>query len=326
MFPNSKALALGLTASVLLLTGCGKKAEEATAVTIPDAPDAAIQTVITEFAKGNGGIIWQAMPTSYQTDVSDLLHLTGSKIDPELYDKSFATIALLAEVIDQQQALILNSSFMQGRSAEEMAQLEAALPSIVGLLGAITSSELASSTGLLNFNGQDFFDTTVSQFTRYAETLGQLAGEESMLSNYMNTVVTVVEADDLQATLLTTVPGKEPVEQAFSKVEQRWVPSEMASDWVAKIAEATAELEATSMQDIAANKPQMMGVLTMIDGVLAQIAAAETQEQFDQSLKGAMMPLMGLMMMGQGMGGSAAPAAPMPAASVVAPSSIPSVK
>tara|TARA_B110000908_G_scaffold123896_1_gene145296 strand:+ start:86 stop:1069 length:984 start_codon:yes stop_codon:yes gene_type:complete len=326
IFSISKKVTLGLAAGALVFTACGKKSEEAAGVTIPDAPDAAIQTVITEFAKGNGGIIWQAMPTSYQTDVSDLLHLTGSKIDPELYDKSFATIALLAEVIDQQQALILSSSFMQGRSAEEMAQLEAALPSIVGLLGAITSSELASSTGLLNFNGQDFFDTTVSQFTQYAETLGQLAGEESMLSNYMNTVVTVVEADDLQATLLTTVPGKEPVEQAFSKVEQRWVPSEMASDWVAKIAEATAELEATSMQDIAANKPQMMGVLTMLDGVLAQIAAAETQEQFDQSLKGAMMPLMGLMMMGQGMGGSAAPAAPMPAASVVAPSSIPSVK
>lgn len=326
MFSISKKVTLGLAAGALVFTACGKKSEEAAGVTIPDAPDAAIQTVITEFAKGNGGIIWQAMPTSYQTDVSDLLHLAGSKIDPELYDKSFATIARLAEVIDQQQALILNSSFMQGRSAEEMAQLEAALPSIVGLLGAITSSELASSTGLLNFNGQDFFDTTVSQFTQYAETLGQLAGEESMLSNYMNTVVTVVEADDLQATLLTTVPGKEPVEQAFSKVEQRWVPSEMASDWVAKIAEATAELEATSMQDIAANKPQMMGVLTMLDGVLAQIAAAETQEQFDQSLKGAMMPLMGLMMMGQGMGGSAAPAAPMPAAPVVAPSSIPSVK
>jgi hypothetical protein len=325
-FSISKKITLGLAASVLLLNGCGKKAEVAAAVTIPDAPDAAIQTVINEFAKGNGGIIWQAMPTSYQTDVSYLLHLAGSKIDPELYDKSFATIARLAEVIDQQQALILNSSFMQGRSAEEMAQLEAALPSIVGLLGAITSSELASSTGLLNFNGQDFFDTTVSQLIQYAETLGQLAGEESMLSNYMNTVVTVVEADDLQATLLTTVPGKEPVEQAFSKVEQRWVPSEMASDWVAKIAEATAELEATSMQDIAANKPQIMSVLTMIDGVLAQIAAAETQEQFDQSLKGAMMPLMGLMMMGQGMGGSAAPAAPMPAAPVVAPSSIPSVK
>jgi len=70
---------------------------------------------------------------------------------------------------------------------------------------------------------------------------------------------------------------------------------------------------------MAAQKPQIMGVLTMIDGVLTQIAAAETQEQFDQSLKGAMMPIMGLIMMGQGMG---APAAPVPAA----PGSIPSVK
>jgi len=321
LYSISKKIALGVTAGALLLTGCGKKAEEAAVVTIPDAPDAAIQTVITEFAKGNGGILWQAMPASYQSDVNTLAQLAGSKIDPEVYGKSFATIARLAEVIDQQQVLILNSSVMQGRSAEEMAELEAALPSIVGLLGAITSSELASSTGLLNFNGQDFFDTTVSQFTQYAETLGQLAGEESMLSNYMNTVVTVVEADDLQATLLTTVPGKEPLEQVFTKVEQRWVPSAMASDWAAKIAEAKAELDATFIEDMAAQKPQIMSVLAMIDGVLAQIAAAENQQQFDQSLQGAI-----LMMVGPGWGGSDAPVAPMPIAPVIAPSAIPAVQ
>ena len=321
LYSISKKIALGVTAGALLLTGCGKKAEEAATVTIPDAPDNAIQTVITEFAKGNGGILWQAMPASYQSDVNTLAQLAGSKIDPELYDSSFATIARLAEVIDQQQVLILNSSVMQGRSAEEMAELEAALPSIVGLLGAITSSELASSTGLLNFNGQDFFDTTVSQFTQYAETLGQLAGEESMLSNYMNTVVTVVEADDLQATLLTTVPGKEPLEQVFTKVEQRWVPSEMASDWSSEIAEAKAELDATFIEDMAAQKPQIMSVLAMIDGVLAQIAAAENQQQFDQSLQGAI-----LMMVGPGWGGSDAPVAPMPIAPVIAPSAIPAVQ
>lgn len=321
LYSISKKIALGLTAAALLLTGCGKKAEEAATVTIPDAPDNAIQTVITEFAKGNGGILWQAMPASYQSDVNTLAQLAGSKIDPEVYGKSFATIARLAEVIDQQQVLILNSSVMQGRSAEEMAELEAALPSIVGLLGAITSSELASSTGLLNFNGQDFFDTTVSQFTQYAETLGQLAGEESMLSNYMNTVVTVVEADDLQATLLTTVPGKEPLEQVFTKVEQRWVPSEMASDWSSEIAEAKAELDATFIEDMAAQKPQIMSVLAMIDGVLAQIAAAENQQQFDQSLQGAI-----LMMVGPGWGGSDAPVTPMPIAPVIAPSAIPAVQ
>ena len=321
IYSIAKKIALGLTAGALLLTGCGKKAEEAATVTIPDAPDNAIQTVIREFAKGNGGILWQAMPASYQSDVNTLAQIAGSKIDPEVYGKSFATIARLAEVIDQQQALILNSSFMQGRSTEEMAQLEAALPSIVGLLGAITSSELASTAGLLNFNGQDFFDTTVSQFTQYAETLGQLAGDESVLSDYMNAVVSVVQADDMQATLSTTIPGQEPLEQVFTKVEQRWVPSEMASDWSSEIAEAKAELDATFIEDMAAQKPQIMSVLAMIDGVLAQIAAAENQQQFDQSLQGAI-----LMMVGPGWGGSDAPVAPMPIAPVIAPSAIPAVQ
>ena len=48
----------------------------------------------------------------------------------------------------------------------------------------------------------------------------------------------------------------------------------------------------------------------MVEGVLTQIEAAETQEQFDQALQGAMMPLMGIMMMGQGMGAPAAPVTP----------------
>jgi hypothetical protein len=312
---NSNTLSYALAVSALIFTACGDKSAEAVVPaepTIPDAPAAAIQTVIAEFAKGNGGIIWQAMPVGYQRDVNGLAHLAGSKIDPELYDKSFATIARLAEVVDQQQAFILNSSFLEGRSAEEMAQLEAALPSVVGMVKTLASSELASSTGLLNFEGQAFFDTTVSKCSQYAEALGQLAGGQSVLSDYLNTVVTVVEADDQQATLLTAVPGQDSREQHFTKVEQRWVPTEIANEWAATIAEATASLEATSLEEVAQQKPQMMGVLTMIDGVLTQIAAAETQEQFDQSLQGAMMPIMGLMMMGQGMSGGAA--APLPAA------------
>ena len=59
----------------------------------------------------------------------------------------------------------------------------------------------------------------------------------------------------------------------------------------------------------------------MIDGVLAQIAAAENQQQFDQSLQGAI-----LMMVGPGWGGSDAPVAPMPIAPVIAPSAIPAVQ
>jgi hypothetical protein len=307
IFSISKKMMLGVTAGALLLTACGKQTKESGEVTIPDAPDAAIQTVITEFSNGNGGILWKAMPASYQNDVTELLQLAGTKVDPEIYDQSFSLVGRLGEVVNKQQAFILNTPMMADRSVEELAQIEAALPSIVGMINAISSSELATAEGLSHFNGQAFCDTTVSQFAQYAETLGKLSGEDSMQSDYKNTVVTVLEQEGQNAVLVMTVPEEDPEEVEFTKVGDRWVPAEIASDWDEQIAEARIELNAMSPEDIAAQKPQIMGVLTMLDGVLTQIAAAQTQEQFDQSLQGAMMPIMGLMMMGQGMG-----AQPMP--------------
>ena len=323
----SKFAALGLVTSALFMTACGDKGEVAPAgVTIPEAPDAAIQTVISEFAQGNAGILWQAMPASYQSDVDTLVQLAGKKIDAELYDQSFALIGRLGDVVGKQQDFILNSKLGE-RSEEEKAQFQQALPALVGLLDAVTTSDLASSAGLLSFNGQKFFDSTVSKIATYASELSKLSGEEVGLADYVNVVVSVVESSDAAATLSIALPDQPAEETTFSKVEGRWVPTDMASEWVAKIAEAKTNLDATSVESMAAKKPQIMGVLTMIDGVLTQIEAAETQEQFDQAVQGAMMPLMGLMMMGQGMGGGlSAPAAPLPSAPVVAPSSIPSVK
>lgn len=293
-------ITFGLVLSAIILTACDKQSTDAPV--LPDAPDAAIQAVITEFAKGNGGILWAAMPLSYQGDVTGLAKLAGTKVDPEVYDTCFALLARLADVADQQKAFILNSSFLADATAEKLEQIDAALPALVGLVKTIATCDLASSAGLQNFDGQNFCNTTVSKLAQYSESLAQLAGEAPPLSDFLNTQVTVVAADELQATLSAVVPGQAPVEHVFTKVEERWVPVEMANQWAAGITESTANLEAMSADQMAAQKPQIMGVLTMVDGVLTQIAAAETQEQFDQSLKGAMMPLMGMMMMGQSFG------------------------
>ncbi len=306
----SKFAALGFATGALFFTACGDKSSEPVGVTIPDAPDAAIKTVISEFAQGNGGILWQAMPASYRRDVNMLAHLAGTKIDAELYDQGFALIGRLGGVVEKQQAFILGSALAE-RSEEEKAQFQQVLPALVGLLDTITSSDLASSAGLLSFDGQKFFDSTVSQIATYTSELSKLSGEEMNLADYVNVVVSVVESSDAAATLSIALPDQPAEEAPFSKVEGRWVPADMASEWGAQIAEAKANLEATSAEAMAAKKPQIMGVFTMVDGVLTQIEAAETQEQFDQAVQGAMMPLMGLMMMGQGMGGGlSAPVAP----------------
>ena len=55
-----------------------------------------------------------------------------------------------------------------------------------------------------------------------------------------------------------------------------------------------------------------MGMITMLDGILTQLNTAETQEQFDQALQGAMIPIGLLMMqsMGEGIGAPEIPVAP----------------
>ena len=320
---SSKIAALGLLSSALLFTACGKKGEVVPAeATLPEAPDAAIQKVIREFAQGNGGILWQAMPASYQSDVNSLVHLAGSKFDAELYDKSCTLISRLGDVVQKQQAFIFDSTLAKS-SESEKAQFQQALPAVVGILKTLTTSDLASSAGLLAFDGQQFFDSTVSKIATYANGLSKLSEKAVGLSDYVAVVVSVIEGSDTEATLQISTPNQPAEATRFSKVEGRWVPAGMAAEWAAEITGAQAKLEAMSVESMAANKPQVMGVLTMIDGVLTQIEAAETQAQFDQAVQGAMMPLMGLMMMGQGMGGGiSAPAVPLP----TAPSGLPAVK
>ena len=311
----------GLSAAALFLTGCGEKPEgaavtqasEPVKASYPDTPDAAMKYNAGELAAGNGGAIWEAMPASYQADVNKLAQLAGTKIDGELYDQVFGIVGRLGGIIDSKQEFILNTELGGEQPAEQKAQMEAAIPAIVSLIDTVTNSSVASSAGLQSFDGQQFFDSTVSKLLKDIEAVSALQGEEGAfsLADLGKMDVSLLESTDTSATLTTSVPGQEPVEEVFTKIEDRWVPADMAAQWAEQIGNATAQLEAITPEQLESSKMQTQMVMGMFDGVLTQIEGAEDQAQFDQALQGAMMPLMGLMMMGGGMGGPAAP--PMPA-------------
>ncbi len=317
------SLALGLAAGAFFFTGCGPQSDEASSsasskpaeVTIPDAPDAAMKTIFTELSDGNGGILWQAMPASYQADINKIVQLAGTKIDAELYDQTFALVGRLGQIAGKQKSFIVNTALMGQMEAAQKQQLEDGIPAMVQVLEVLTTSDLATIASLKTFDGQRFCDSTVSELAKLSIELSKLDdSEQPTLEDLSAAEFSVLEQTENSATLTMKVAGESDSAEMV-KVENRWVPIEMATDWSKNMSEAIAGLEAISPEDIAAQKPQMLGVLTMLDGVLTQIEAAETQEQFDQAIQGAMMPIMGLMMMGQGMGGAPAmPAGPMPTA------------
>ena len=254
--------------------------------------------------------LWQAVPASYRTDLNALTQLAGNKIDAELYDQVFGMVGRLESLIDAKQSFILNTELGEALPAEQKAQLEAALPTVVSLIETVTSSSLATSAGLQAFDGQQFFDSTVSSLLSDIEAIAGL--QERQLRFRWRTSASWryrVDVTDTTATLKAMLPGQEAVEKGYAKVEGRWVPATLAEEWSQTIGEATAQLEAITPEQLEAGKAQAQMAFAMIDGVLSQIEAAETQQQFDQSLQGAMMPLMGLMMMGQQMSPPSAPPA-----------------
>ncbi|TVP80581.1 MAG: hypothetical protein EA353_03550 [Puniceicoccaceae bacterium] len=301
----SKSLIPFVALSTFFLAACGDQGSHASAgsTQIPDEPGAAIETIARELAAGNGGILWQAMPTSYQIDVNAIAHLAGSKVDPEVYDKSFGLLGRLIEVADQQKEFLLNTKLGGPQPADQIERFEAAWPSIVGFVQTITSSAIASSAGLQSFDGQDFFGTTVSELIQYTEELSSLSDGALPLSAYKGVTVKNLESNEHTATLEMTAPSGEVETEVFTRVDGRWVPADMATGWESSIAAAKAQLDSMTPEQVAQSKPQILQVIGMLDGVITQIEAAQTQEQFDQALQGAMMPLMGLMMMQQGMGG-----------------------
>ena len=281
----------------LFFTACDAGVSS-TEYTLPDEPSAAMQTIADEMLAGNCSILWHAMPASFQIDVNAIAQLVGAKVDPEIYDKSFGLIGRFAEVADKQKLFILNTKLGSELAAEQIAEIEAAWPSIIGFVQTILTSSISSSAGLRAFDGQVFSEQTLPVLFKYSNDLAALSEENPFSSLEFDSLKTIVSTDTTAEIKITYTNGDVETED-FAKVENRWVPAEMAINWSMRMADAKKQLEAISSKKLVKNKPQIMGMITMVDGILTQLEKAETQEQFDQALQGAMMPIGILMMQGK---------------------------
>jgi hypothetical protein len=299
MFINHKIFPSCATIVALIFTACDAGVSS-TEFTIPDEPSAAMQTIADEILVGNCSILWHAMPSSYQADVNAIAKLAGAKVDPEIYDKSFGLFGRFAEVADKQKSFILNTKLGGELAAEQIAEIEAAWPSIIGFIQTIVTSSISSSAGLRAFDGQGFSEQTLPALFKYSNDLAAISKEENPFGSLEFDRLKTIENADTAAVIEITFTNGDVETEDFIKVENRWVPTEMATNWSTQIADTEKKLEAISSEEMAKNKPQIMGMITMLDGILKQLEKAETQEQFDQALRGAMMPIGMLIMQGMG--------------------------
>lgn len=285
--------ALFLLLGVLFTAACTPKYKE---VKIPDAPEAAMRVIADQLGAANAGVLWTALPPTYRTDLTGLVREAGAKIDPDMYDGGFSTLGKLANVLETKRDFFL-SSFMASQADKTEAQTNWG-PG-VAMLRTLVTSEVSTVNGLQTFELQEFLASTGSKMLKIAQQMSLNGGSASMVDQLRATTFTADTVTATTAMLRIVREGEEIRTEEYTKVEGRWVPSEMAAEWTQKVADAKIRLAKLTPEDMAKNKSQIMGAITMVNGVLDQLAAAESQEQFDSALQGAMMPIMGLMMMSQ---------------------------
>lgn len=266
---------------LLFVTACGGP----TPIELPDTADGTLRVCLEQVCAGNPLVVWDALPASYRTDVTDLAHRVGARMDDELLtaagtalDKAVALMATRKDWLVQG----LHETFGRGAGP---AGIGDHWDSILALAKAIAQSELRSAAKLSSLD--------VGRFLAGSGT-GMLKGLRGMSSLFpadpfarlARVGCEAGQVIDGVASVQMLMDGRPdgPVEK-FQQVEGRWVFVDMAKDWPRAMAEARKGIDSI---DLAKNKVETQKALALLNEALDGLAAAKDYEGFRQQLAKAM--------------------------------------
>jgi hypothetical protein len=261
-------------------------------------PDGTVTHVVKQLEQDKPEVLWDAMPASYQADVTGLTHEVANKMDAELYTKVFAILQKATDILKNKKDIILGSS-LAGSAPVDIESVGQKWDAIVAFLDTLVNSELADLEKCKSLDIRKFLAGTGNRLMVQGSEISSLfptEGDIPVKEKLTGVQVEIVSSEAESATVKVTAPGEQPEEIQLVLIEERWIPKEMADSWADEIAKAREELASWDEQKIAEGKVQAMMMLGMVESFLDQLATVESSEQFDQvigSIMGGMLGGMG---------------------------------
>ena len=271
----------------------------ALAVDIPSSPDGTVRAVAEGLADRHPEVLWQALPPTYHKDITELTHAFAERMDPAVWEATFALGSRTAGLLRDKKDIILASSMAEA-AGEEREQIEGGWDEMVSMFDSFFSSGVSSLDTLKTIDWEQYIATTGKDLMDLAAEKSKADGDDTFDREFTQKLrqaeVEVISNEGDSATLRMTAPDEEPEEMQLTRVEGRWVPTDMAKDWDKNVAEAKAKLAALTDEEMQQGSMQAMMMIGMVDGVLAQLETVETAEEFDQAIEGLLGPFLGGMM------------------------------
>lgn len=295
MSRSRTGLFLGLIGS-FLLGGCTPSSPPLPS--IPAEPDKAFTTVTHELAAGKPHIVWEAMPASYQKELTGLVHTFAGKMDAELYDKGMTVASKAVGVLKTKKEYIIemlleNPMFAAMKVKKEA--LESNWDGTMSVLETVLQSEISTIAKLKTVDVGSFLGTTGVKVMAQIEKLSKASEEDPYGKEFQvkmaGAKAELVKEEGDTATIKISTEGESPEEITLVKVEGKWLPEEMVEDWEEFLSEAKKGLEEMTPESMEQAKTQALPMLAAIETALDQLQKAESKEDFQKALGAVMASL-----------------------------------
>jgi hypothetical protein len=272
--------------SLVLVTGlgCARTADSTgKEPAIPDSPDGAVYAFAESIQTEHAEHFWKYyIPNRYKDDINEITKTFTEKMDPAVYDQAFAIIMRAVEVLDDRKEIIFASETFKSTGADAD-EIRTGLSNTQVFTETLKASKIATLEGLGSINWEQFLATTVNEFLQHAKAIEAEDGDNP-LNNLDSLKVETIDVSEDTATLRISTDDHEPEEVKMVKVEGRWIPDDLASEWDKSIDEARQGLAEMTPETMAAQKTQFMMFLGMATGLIEQIASLQTSEEFDAAM------------------------------------------
>lgn len=246
----------------------------------PATPEGAVSSMVGAVVDGRVGDAYKSLPASYKKDVEEVVKAFGNKMDADIWDETQALFAELGGLVAAKADLIAEALADEEDTAADKKEMSGHLKKAAPML-----TKLGPELSLDMFKSGNVEKILESSgISGIAASLGDAATSKikSVSGNDDGSVLAVLVDEDGEETEIT-----------FLKVEDAWVPEDMAEGWKEGVAEALKSIN--EMEFDPKTKEQFLGMSSMFKTAIQQAKDADTEEEFGQAF---MMPIMMIAMSG----------------------------
>ncbi len=265
-----------LAVGSLLFTSCGDKKADTGVDKTKLKSNEAVDNWVKDLGEGSLASMWDALPASYQKDLSGIIHSVGEKVDAEVYNEAMKTMSAATALLKNKKSIIIEMANSQApeEMKEKFKEVEAKYDSIVGLIDAIVTSDLKDTEGLKKLDVLKFMGD-IQVHTKELASLASLAGKEvEMMKSITSSLVS--ESGDTAEVEITADGNKKTVK--LVKKEDRWIPEEMANEWPKMIEQAKESVGSMASME-PAQKEQVLDMLRKVQAGIKELEGANTKEE-----------------------------------------------